>query len=276
MLGVEVGRICRLPQPQNNFEWVQDWMAVTLIDKRTAEESHNKSLISELTHQLRVVVRTIKELLSLVLPVEKLTYSYAQKSLVLKTTERSLRVSQLSDGTRAILAMVADLAHRCVRLNPHLKDPTKETPGLVLIDEIDLHLHPEWQQIVLSQLTKAFPKVQFIVSSHSPQVLSTVSRDQIRILDASQTSAIIPTTETYGSRASTPLETVFSVSSRPPLPVVAELRTYMGQVQRGRGLDAASQELRTKLETALGVEDPDLMRSAALLARQQATRGGSA
>ena len=80
-------------------------------------------------------------------------------------------VDMLSDGLRNTIAMVADLAFRAYKLNPHLgARAALETPGVALIDEVDMFLHPSWQQSILPSLCAAFPQVQFIVSTHSPQV----------------------------------------------------------------------------------------------------------
>ena len=85
----------------------------------------------------------------------------------------TLSMDQLSGGYRIMLALVADLARRMAQGNPHLADPL-QAEAVVLIDEIELHLHPSWQQRVLADLAKTFPNTQFIVSTHSPQVLTTV------------------------------------------------------------------------------------------------------
>lgn len=83
-----------------------------------------------------------------------------------------LRIEQLSDGYRMVLAMIADIASRMAEANPHLLDPNQilQVPGIVLVDEIDQHLHPKWQRTIISSLTRTFPNVQFIVSTHSPLV----------------------------------------------------------------------------------------------------------
>jgi predicted ATP-binding protein involved in virulence len=95
----------------------------------------------------------------------------------------NLPVDALSDGIRNMIGLVADIAHRAYRLNPFLKEnAAAKTPGIVLIDEVDMHLHPEWQQLVLKSIREAFPKVQFIVTTHSPQVLTTIRKENIRIL----------------------------------------------------------------------------------------------
>jgi predicted ATP-binding protein involved in virulence len=85
-------------------------------------------------------------------------------------TRRQLRIEQLSDGYKIVLAMVADIAARMAEANPE-KEDILSTPGLVLIDEVDLHLHPLWQRTIIRQLVTTFPNVQFIVSTHSPIIV---------------------------------------------------------------------------------------------------------
>ncbi len=114
-----------------------------------------------------------------------LYYNFKLKTFVVShPVTGEMVVDDLSDGFRSVLSMVADLAYRMVRLNPHLGErAVVDTPGLVLIDEIDMHLHPLWQQTVLLDLQKAFPLVQFVVTTHSPQVLGSVPADSIRGAD---------------------------------------------------------------------------------------------
>lgn len=91
---------------------------------------------------------------------------------------------QLSDGYRLMLAMVADIAYRCVVLNPHLGSAaTTETSGVVLIDEIDLHLHPRWQRHVVDDLRLTFPKLQFIATTHSPLIVQSMKAHEVINLD---------------------------------------------------------------------------------------------
>ena len=81
-----------------------------------------------------------------------------------------LRIEQLSEGYKIVIAMVADLAARMAEANPKKENPL-ETTGIVLIDEVDLHLHPKWQRKILKQLSSVFPNIQFIVSTHSPIIV---------------------------------------------------------------------------------------------------------
>lgn len=93
--------------------------------------------------------------------------------------------SNLSDGQRNMLALVGDLAVKAVRLNhAQLGDETlKQTPGIVLIDEIDLHLHPTWQRLVLENLRTVFPNLQFIATTHSPFIVQTLREGELVMLE---------------------------------------------------------------------------------------------
>ena len=102
-----------------------------------------------------------------------------------------LPVAHLSDGIRTLIGVTADIAHRAIRLNSQLgREAVTSTPGIVLIDEVDMHLHPEWQQVIIESLRNAFPRIQFIVTTHSPQVLTTVRKEHIRLLAADGTASI--------------------------------------------------------------------------------------
>lgn len=99
---------------------------------------------------------------------------------------RELRIEQLSDGFKIVTAMVADIASRMAEANPEKENPLL-TSGIVLIDEIDLHLHPRWQRMILQQLNKTFPNIQFIVTTHSPVVLvGALDFSQIFVLDGKE------------------------------------------------------------------------------------------
>jgi predicted ATP-binding protein involved in virulence len=92
--------------------------------------------------------------------------------------------NNLSDGYRNMIAMVGDIAWKAVQLNPHLgTKAAAETPGIVLIDELDLHLHPTWQRRVIEDLRRTFPKIQFICTTHSPFLVQTARADELISLD---------------------------------------------------------------------------------------------
>ena len=92
-----------------------------------------------------------------------------------------LNISQLSDGEKIYIALIGDLCKRLALANPTLQDPT-QGEGIVLIDEIDLHLHPNWQREIATKLPQVFPNIQFIISTHSPHVINSVPTESVRLL----------------------------------------------------------------------------------------------
>lgn len=89
----------------------------------------------------------------------------------------------LSHGQKSILAMVGDIARRCAMVNPHLEtDAPAKTPGIVLIDELDLHLHPRWQRRIVDDLKRTFPEIQFITTTHSPFIIQALEPGELRVL----------------------------------------------------------------------------------------------
>ena len=107
-------------------------------------------------------------------------------TLLLDREGMTLDVRQLSDGERGLLALVFDLARRLSLANPKLDDPLRDGKAVVLIDELDLHLHPGWQRTVIEKLTTTFPNCQFIATTHSPQLIGEVSPDNIILLERGQ------------------------------------------------------------------------------------------
>jgi predicted ATP-binding protein involved in virulence len=155
-----------------------------------------------------------------------------------------------------MIGLVGDIAHRCTRLNPHFgADAAQLTPGVVMIDEVDMHLHPEWQQLVLKGLTDAFPRIQFIVTTHSPQVLTTVKRENIRILAQNADglwSTDMPDEETKGDESATLLASVMGVDPVPQVPEAADLNRYRHLIQLQQQDSDEGKTLKIKLDTHFG------------------------
>lgn len=206
-----------------------------------------------------------------------LRYSSIHQAPVVEHAQQGLlEVSQLSDGLRNMVALVADLAYRATRLNPRLKEAAaQKTPGIVLIDEVDMHLHPAWQQQVLQQLRAAFPEFQFIVTTHSPQVLSTIHRQHIRLLGhnaQNEPVAVMPMAESYARSNADVLQSVMHVEPTPVVDETVLLKQYRQWVEQGDLSDVQSAELEIELITALGENHPDLVRLAMTKRRREQLR----
>jgi predicted ATP-binding protein involved in virulence len=89
-----------------------------------------------------------------------------------------------SDGVVSFTELVAELAYRCIVLNGNLgKKAVEKTTGVVMIDELDLHLHPNWQRHVVADLKKAFPSLQFVATTHSPYIVQSLAASELINLD---------------------------------------------------------------------------------------------
>ena len=163
-------------------------------------------------------------------------------------------MDEMSDGYKNTLSMIGDIAYRMAVLNPTLGDQVLEkTPGVVLIDEIDLHLHPQWQQTILSDLHATFPEVQFIVSSHAPAVINSVPREQIRILDHGE--IYMPAAQTYGRDANSILREVMNVSER-PADIKQRMDLFYAYMDEKNYKEA--DKVLTEIEAIVGSTDPDI------------------
>jgi predicted ATP-binding protein involved in virulence len=163
-------------------------------------------------------------------------------------------VSQLSDGYKCTVSLIADIAYRMAILNPQLLDKVlTEAEGIVLIDEIDLHLHPTWQKRILKDLMNIFPKVQFIVSTHAPEVINSAKSDSIVIL---KDNAVLPAAdETYGKDANTILREVMEVSTRPD-DVRILFEQFYDLLDKGEWSQAEA--VIEKLESEIGNNDAEV------------------
>lgn len=186
-------------------------------------------------------------------------YSITHDELAMQHKDRGiLPVSLLSDGVRAMVSMVADLAWRCVKLNSTRAEKAPETTcGIVLIDEVDMHLHPEWQQQVVGSLTAVFKRVQFVLTTHSPQVISTIHSDCIRILDNGTVYSAPPGSK--GAESTRMLKRLFNTEPRSMWDDNAKmLREYEQLVYDDNWDTSGAKQLRVKLDKAFAGEEPKL------------------
>ena len=170
-----------------------------------------------------------------------------------------LPLSFLSDGVRNMVALVADVAHRCARLNPHFgTEAARMTPGILLIDEVDMHLHPRWQQQVLGLLRKAFPAMQLVVTTHSPQVLSTVDVESIRIVrHADGVGTLVhPRFQTLGVESADVMAEIMGVDPTPRVPEAIKMSRYRALIEDGHANSDGARVLRHELVDHFGAQHP--------------------
>jgi predicted ATP-binding protein involved in virulence len=251
--------------PASSYKHFEDWF-IWIFECYREEQIRQaeKGALHENNPKWKETILVVQQAINDVLEPETgwrdLEYSVSdEKSLILNNPDYGkLKVEQLSDGIRGILAMVGDIAYRCVKLNWHLgANAAKETHGVVMIDEIEMHLHPAWQQSILGNLCKAFPNIQFIATTHSPQVLSTVPSHQIRILDEGKVHSA--NAGTQGAEASRILKQIFGVDPRPQNdPNTRLLNDYLDLVYKDKWNNAEAKEKRVKLNEIYQDNEPAL------------------
>lgn len=171
----------------------------------------------------------------------------------------TLDVRQLSDGERSVLALVLDITKRLAQANPRMDDPLTSAQAVILIDEIDLHLHPQWQRKIVGNLEKTFPSCQFIATTHSPQVIGEVSHEKIQII---KNGRIYSPDRSFGIDSSRVLEEVMDTASR-NLCVERKIRLIAELIGKEKGTEARVDI--EELSQQIGPDDPEITRALALL-----------
>ena len=182
-----------------------------------------------------------------------------ENDLVIDRNASTIPVRFLSDGERGILALVMDLTRRLAQANPELDDPATDAQAVVLIDEIELHLHPKWQREIARNLESAFPRCQFIASTHSPQIIGEVSHDRIQMVSE---GLVDNPSRSFGVDSSRILEEVMEANSR-----THEIADLLSQISGmvGRRSFAKANDLLNQLIARLGEDGPEVIRLRTLL-----------
>ncbi len=175
-----------------------------------------------------------------------------------------LIVNQLSDGEKCLLALAGDLARRLAIANPNPDCNPLEGSGVVLIDEIELHLHPKWQRAIIPNLKKTFPNCQFIITTHSPQVISDLK--WVHLLRSTSEGIVIQRIPSFGKDSNRILETLMGTPERRQ-----EIKEYLRELFRliDKGELGEARQLRQDLADQMGEEDPEFVRADWLIQRKE-------
>jgi len=247
----------------SHYKYFVDWFRRFSYESKKGNPEQNDS-----PHEPKRTLSAVRTAVDIALAPSgwyALEWDFAEDTIVAHHADFGrLPVDTLSDGIRNMIGLVADIAHRTARLNPHLgENAATETPGIVLIDEVDMHLHPQWQQVVLPSLEKAFPLVQLIVTTHSPQVLTTVRKENIRVFscDEGKWTASEPATSPLGHESGDALAQIMGTHPRPEIQdLLPDLHTYEQLARSGRGDSAEAREIQKRLDAA-GFEFSDAERA---------------
>ena len=239
-----------------NVKLMMDWFQIMTINKYQRQEENLES-----NPELDTVYLAMEKCLTNLSGYSdvKIRYNMGTQELDVYYSEQDkqrmrIPLNQLSDGYKGMISLVADIAYRMATLNPQLgTEVLSKGDGVVLIDEVDLHLHPAWQQKVIDNLMNIFPKVQFIVSTHAPAIISSVKTDKLRIL--SNKEVCMTANQVYGKDVNSVMKEIMGVNDRPGQFV--ELFEKFYRLLSEKKYDDAGAVL-DKLDEERGYHDPEI------------------
>lgn len=251
---------------KSRFEGYQDCIAEQATDKQLMEWFSDMTLLVSQEGpipQVSAVQRALERCFADLIDHDetqhvKVEYRQRYRAIVVEYVNRNGEhelhpMSEMSDGYRSVLNMVADIAHRMAVLNPQLGDSVLETPGIIIIDEIELHLHPGWQKRILNDLTTVFPNIQFIVSTHSPEVITSYKDANLILLKHEGSATQIDSA--YGKDVNTVLRSILLVGDRPI--EIEKLFDKFSELLHKEDY-AKAKEVLENLEQILGYNDPSV------------------
>ena len=241
----------------NNFSELFLWYLKQIISVKNPEEIkriypyHEISDVSFITNAIDKFINKLRGT-SLANIVAKNNRYNGNPILVINKHNEQIEFNQLSGGEKMVIGMVLDIAYRMSIANPHSENPLV-SEGIVLIDELEQHLHPKWQMSILKALTATFPNVQFIVTTHSPLVINQLENHQLSILDDFK---IIPGKEVhkvYGRDVNAIIEDFMGASHRP-----LDVKVLMNDIEKLLDDEHPNTErARKKLNELKAIIDPN-------------------
>ena len=261
----EVERQIRKHKPEiseiEDFENKYDKLVIVLKQIITNEVTQKKNSYKSEGKELKTVTQAIEDFIPgySALQVKRIPRPH----ISINKGKENFNLDQLSDGEKNLITLVGDIARKLSIANPSNKEPLKGE-GIILIDEIDLHLHPQWQRLMIPKLTKLFPNCQFIVTTHSPQVISHVKHENLFLLkNKYNTLTYSNASESYGMNTDRVLEDLLETDARPKEEKLL-LHNLFKLIQDGDIEDA-----RKAIEKFDYQDDPELVKARVLIKRKE-------
>ena len=188
-----------------------------------------------------------------------------KQTFLIDKNGKTLELNQLSDGEKGALLMVFNIAYRLAIANPASENPLHGT-GVVLIDEIDLHLHPSWQKAMIHCLRSTFPNIQFIVTTHSPLIISQVKPRQIRILHdglISHMDEFVGPFNSYGAELEEILDLVQGLDQILPDDLAEKFQQFFKLIEADKIKEASA--LKRELEQLTDPSHPEILKGQSIM-----------
>lgn len=246
------------------FEWFrerEDLENEARRDRDSLFASHNNAAFPD--PQLEAIRKALSQFMP---EFQNLTVRRNPLRMEVEKNKRRLTVNQLSDGEKCLMALIGDIARRMAIANPGLENPLLGK-GIFLIDEIDLHLHPIWQQMIIPKLSSVFPNCQFLITTHSPNVITHVRPENLFLLEMTQDGLTMQQAgESYGKTVERVLEDLMGLETTRPKEINLAIKEIFRQIN-DRNLLQARESIHA-LEARIG-SDPELVKAKVLIKRKE-------
>lgn len=244
-----------------DFDELLDWFR-SIEDIENEERLENNSDYRD--RRLEAVRKAISSILGN--DFGRIRVRRSTNDLIINKDSIDISINWLSDGEKSLIALVSNIAIELGNIYPITENPL-EGEGIVLIDEIELHMHPTWQRMIIPRLTKTFPNCQFIVTTHSPQVLSHVQPESIYLLKKVGEDIVATKPQySYGRDSNRILEDLMDETERP-----AEIQDQLGELFSliHQGQLSEAQELVNQLSATIGASEPELNKAEVMIKRRE-------
>jgi predicted ATP-binding protein involved in virulence len=240
------------------FEWFKELEDIENEERIDRNDKYRND-------SLEAVRRTISSILGQY-GFSKIRVRRATNDLIINKDGMDIPINMLSDGEKSLIALASNLAQNLVNIYPNMENPL-EGEGIVLIDEIELHMHPNWQRMIIPRLTKTFPNCQFIVTTHSPQVLSHVQPESIYLLKKVGKDIVVTKPQySYGRDSNRILEDLMDDTER-PVEIQDQLGELFSLIHEGHLSEA--QQLVNQLSETIGASEPELNKAEVMIKRRE-------
>ncbi|HEM6888749.1 TPA: AAA family ATPase [Providencia rettgeri] len=224
------------------------------LNKLTEILKNNESYSKKIELVKSVIITAMPEINDIY--VDK---SQGRAEIMLKFEEEKINITQASQGQQILISLVSDIARKLITLNEKLENPLFSN-GIIVIDEVELHFHPKWQQNIVGILVNCFPNIQFIITTHSPQVLSTVDKNNIRIFAKNEIGeylSVPPKFQTKGVQSADIMAQIMGTDSIPDIQEARDVDQFSKLLSDGFVEEAMN--LLDKLRIHFGSDHPIIL-----------------
>ena len=238
-------------------ELLKKMNSITSIYSKLENVKNNNKVDTEKGKQLQKIKEIIITFIPNIIDI-KIDRNLSYPFIVKKQDGSQFPLSELSQGEKSIISLVGDLVRRMLILNPHKENPL-DTPAIVIIDELELHLHPQWQEEVISKLERTFKNTKFILTTHTPTIVSSIINENLYLIKGNQ---IIAGKHldfgTYGAEYASIYTLLYNINSRSDNEIKEKLDRYLSLVNENQYTSEEAIMLRKELEKNFKGNEPSL------------------